>query len=170
VPCDDEGFIVTDDEGRVQGADRVWAAGDGVVSPIKFGGVATHQARRAAAAIARLAGAEDAPDPGEPVIQGRLMVGRRSRRLQGRGDAEAAPLWWPQGKVAGVYLPRWLAERGVLPPAVAPPPDAGVTVNQPLSRMSSAEQQYLFTLARQFRSGDPAITALGRRMSEARER
>jgi sulfide:quinone oxidoreductase len=170
VPCDDEGFIVTDDEGRVQGADRVWAAGDGVVSPIKFGGVATHQARRAAAAIARLAGAEDAPDPGEPVIQGRLMVGRRSRRLQGRGDAEAAPLWWPQGKVAGVYLPRWLAERGVLPPAVAPPPDAGVTVNQPLSRMSSAEQQYLFTLARQFRSGDRAIAALGRRMSEARER
>jgi sulfide:quinone oxidoreductase len=170
VPCDDEGFIVTDDEGRVQGADRVWAAGDGVVSPIKFGGVATHQARRAAAAIARLAGAEDAPDPGEPVIQGRLMVGRRSRRLQGRGDAEAAPLWWPQGKVAGVYLPRWLAERGVLPTAVAPPPDEGVTVNQPLSRMSSAEQQYLFTLARQFRSGDPAIAALGRRMSQARER
>jgi sulfide:quinone oxidoreductase len=133
--------------------------------------VATHQARRAAAAIARLAGADDAPDPGEPVIQGRLLVGRRSRRLQGRGDAEAAPLWWPQGKVAGVYLPRWLAEHGVMPPVVQPPPeDEGVTVHQPLSRMSSAEQQYLFTLARQFRSGDPAIAALGRRMSQARER
>jgi sulfide:quinone oxidoreductase len=171
VPSDDEGFIVTDDEGRVQGAERIWAAGDGVVSPIKFGGVATHQARRAAAAIARLAGAEDAPDPGEPVIQGRLLVGRRSRRLQGRGDAEAAPLWWPQGKVSGVYLPRWLAEHGVMPPVVQPPPeDEGVTVNQPLSRMSSAEQQYLFTLARQFRSGDPAIASLGRRMREARER
>jgi sulfide:quinone oxidoreductase len=170
VPCDDEGFIVTDDEGLVQGAERIWAAGDGIVSPIKFGGVATHQARRAAAAIARLAGADDAPDPGEPVIQGRLLVGRRSRRLQGRGDADAAPLWWPQGKVAGVYLPRWLAERGVLPPSVAPPPDEGVTVNQPLSRMSTAEQQYLFTLARQFRSADPAIASLGRRMREARER
>jgi sulfide:quinone oxidoreductase len=170
VPGDDEGFIVADDEGRVQGAERIWAAGDGVVSPIKFGGVATHQARRAAAAIARLAGAEDAPDPGEPVIQGRLLVGRRSRRLQGRGDAEAAPLWWPQGKVAGVYLPRWLIEHGVTPPVVQPPDDEGVTVNQPLSRMSSAEQQYLVALARQFRSGDPAIASLGRRMREMRER
>jgi sulfide:quinone oxidoreductase len=171
LPIDDEGFIVTEDDTRVQGAERVWAAGDGVVSPIKFGGVATHQARRAAAAIARLAGAEDAPDPGEPVIQGRLLVGRRSRRLQGRGDAEAAPLWWPQGKVAGVYLPRWLSEHGVMPPVVQPPPeDEGVAVNQPLSRMSGAEQQYLFELARQFRSGDPAIAALGRRMREARER
>jgi sulfide:quinone oxidoreductase len=170
VPGDDEGFIVADDEGRVQGAERIWAAGDGVVSPIKFGGVATHQARRAAAAIARLAGAEDAPDPGEPVIQGRLLVGRRSRRLQGRGDAEAAPLWWPQGKVAGVYLPRWLTEHGVTQPVVQPPDDEGVTVNQPLSRMSSAEQQYLFALARQFRSGDPAIASLGRRMREMRER
>jgi len=170
VPGDDEGFIVADDEGRVPGAERIWAAGDGVVSPIKFGGVATHQARRAAAAIARLAGAEDAPDPGEPVIQGRLLVGRRSRRLQGRGDADAAPLWWPQGKVAGVYLPRWLIEHGVTQPVVQPPDDEGVTVNQPLSRMSSAEQQYLFALARQFRSGDPAIASLGRRMREMRER
>jgi len=171
VPSDDEGFIVVDDEGRVQGAERIWAAGDGVVSPIKFGGVATHQARRAAAAIARLAGADDAPDPGEPVIQGRLLVGRRSRRLQGRGDAEAAPLWWPQGKVAGVYLPRWLTEHGVTPPVGRPPADdEGVTVNQPLSRMSSAEQQYLFALARQFRSGDPAIASLGRRMREMRDR
>ena len=34
----------------------------------------------------------------------------------GRGDAEGAPLWWPQGKVAGEYLPRWLTEHGVTPP------------------------------------------------------
>jgi sulfide:quinone oxidoreductase len=132
--------------------------------------VATHQARRAAAAIARLAGAEDAPDPGEPVIHGRLLVGRRTRRLTGRGDGEAAPLWWPQGKIAGQYLPRWLTEHGVTPPAVEPPPGEGVTVEQPLSRVSSAEQKYLFELAREFRSGDPAIAALGRRMQEARKR
>jgi hypothetical protein len=42
------------------------------------------------------------------VIHGRLLVGRRTRRLRGRGDAEGAPLWWPQGKIAGEYLPRWL--------------------------------------------------------------
>ncbi len=171
VPTDDEGFIIAGDDARVEGAERVWAAGDGVVSPIKFGGLATHQARRAAGAIARLAGAEDAPDPGEPVIHGRLLVGRRSRRLTGRGDAEAAPLWWPQGKVAGVYLPRWLTEHGVTPPAGRlPADDEGVAVNQPLSRMSGPEQKYLFELSRQFRTDDPAIASLGRRMREARER
>ena len=30
---------------RVEGCERTWAAGDGVVSPLKFGGLATHQAR-----------------------------------------------------------------------------------------------------------------------------
>src|SRR5829696_1095749 len=116
LPVDDEGFIVADDEARVESCERTWAAGDGVVSPVKFGGLATHQARRAATAIARLAGVEDAPDPGEPVLHGRLLIGeRRTRRLRGRGDAEGAPLWWPAGKVAGEYLPRWLAEHGVAP-------------------------------------------------------
>ena len=45
IPFDDEGFIVADDEARVEGCRRTWAAGDGVVSPVKFGGLATHQAR-----------------------------------------------------------------------------------------------------------------------------
>jgi sulfide:quinone oxidoreductase len=81
VPCDDEGFIVIGDDTRVQGAERVWAAGDGVVSPTKFGGVATHQARRAAAAIARPAGTEDAPDPGDPAS---ASLGRRMREARRR--------------------------------------------------------------------------------------
>ena len=67
VPADDEGFIRAGDDALVEGHERTWAAGDGVVSPVKFGGLATHQARRAAAAIARLSGVTDPPDPGEPV-------------------------------------------------------------------------------------------------------
>ena len=154
VPFDDEGFIVADDEARVEGCERTWAAGDGVVSPVKFGGLATHQARRAVAAIARLAGV-DVPDPGEPVLHGRLLVGHRSRRLAPSGGAAGAPLWWPHGKVAGEHLPRWLAEHGVAPPAAAeePPDEEGaVTIRRPLSAMRGAEAQYLFDLARQFRS------------------
>ena len=147
------------------GADRTWAAGDGVVSPIKFGGLATHQARRIAAAIARGLG-EVIPDPGEPVLQGRLLVGDRSRRLRGRGDGEAAPLWWPAGKVAGLYLPRCLAEHGIAPHGAIEPPDAGVEVRRPLSTFASPEALYLHDLARQFKSADPAIAALGRRMHE----
>ena len=66
------------------------------------------------AAIARRLGVV-VPDPGEPVLHGRLLTGDRSRRLRGRGDGEAAPLWWPAGKVAGLYLPRFLAEHGLAP-------------------------------------------------------
>jgi sulfide:quinone oxidoreductase len=170
LPVDEEGFIVAGDDARVDGCERTWAAGDAVVSPLKFGGLATHQARRAAAAIARLAGVEDAPDPGEPVVQGRLMVGRGTRALRGRGDAQAAPLWWPQGKVAGEYLPRWLAEHGVAPPAAVEPAAEGMTIRRPLSEMRGPELEYLHELARQFRSADPAIAALGHRMRETRER
>ena len=170
VPLDDEGFILADDGARVEGCERVWAAGDGVVSPIKFGGLATHQARRAAVAIAALAGVE-APDPGEPVLHGRLLVGHRSRRLAPGAGAEGAPLWWPHGKVAGEHLPRWLAENGVAPPAAAEPPEQeGVTIRRPLSELRGPEALYLHELARQYRSSDPAIAALGRRMREARER
>ena len=101
------------------------AAGDGVISPVKFGGLATHQARCAIAAIARLAGVTEVPDPGEPVLHGHLLVGGRSRRLEARGDAAGAPLWWPTGKVAGEYLPRWLAEHGLAPQAVEGTAPAG---------------------------------------------
>jgi sulfide:quinone oxidoreductase len=158
LPVDDEGFIVADDNALVEGCERTWAAGDGVVSPVKFGGLATHQARRAVAAIARLAGVQDAPDPGEPVLQGRLLVGGgRTRRLRGRGDAEGAPLWWPAGKVAGEHLPRWLAERGVAPQgAHEPPVHEGVTIQRRLREMQGAEARYLYELARRHRaSGIP---------------
>ncbi len=133
---------------------------------MKFGGLATHQARRAAAAIARLAGVGDVPDPGEPVLHGRLLVGRRTRRLAARGDAEGAPLWWPAGKIAGEYLPRWLVEHGVTPQGAQAPPDEGVTIQRPLSDLRGEEARYLYDLARRYTSNDPQIAALGRRMRE----
>lgn len=151
LPADEEGFVEAGDDGLVAGCERTWAAGDGVVSPVKFGGLATHQARVAIAAIARLAGANDVPDPGEPVLHGRLLVGGRSRRLAARGDAAGAPLWWPSGKVAGEYLPRWLAEHGVAPQAVEDPPAPGIEVRRSLSTLRGPEAQYLYDLARRFR-------------------
>ena len=171
LPADDEGFILADDSAAVEGCERTWAAGDGVVSPVKFGGLATHQARRAVAAIAKRAGVDDAPDPGEPVLHGRLLVGsKRTRRLAARGDAEGAPLWWPAGKVAGEYLPRWLAEHGIAPQGAEEPPEEGVKIRRPLRDMEGPEARYLYELARQFRSADPALGRLGRRMREMRER
>jgi sulfide:quinone oxidoreductase len=164
LACDEEGFVLAAEDGRVQGTERTWAAGDGVASPIKFGGLASHQGRVAAAAVARLAGAS-APDQGEPVIHGRLMTGRRTRRLRPRGDAEGAPLWWPHGKVAGEFLPRWLAGHGVAPAAGAEPPaGSAVTIERSVRAMKAPEYQYLFELAREYRSDDPATAAVGSRI------
>jgi sulfide:quinone oxidoreductase len=168
LAMDEEGFVVTGDDGLVEGCERTWAAGDGIVSPVKFGALATHQARVAVAGIARLAGVSDVEDPGEAVLHGRLLVGRRTRRLRGRPGVEGAPLWWPQGKVAGEYLPRWLAEHGVAAPATEEPSGEGVAISRPVHAMRAPEFQYLHELGRQYRSGDPAIAALGRRMREAR--
>ena len=170
VPADDAGFVIAGDDARVEGCERTWAAGDGVVSPVKFGGLATHQARRAISAIAARAGVTDVPDPGEPVLHGNLLVGGRARRLTPGGDAAGAPLWWPGGKIAGEYLPRWLAEHGLAAQAVREPPHPGVPVNRPLSELEGPEARYLYDLARQFRTDDPALAALGRRMRETENR
>ena len=170
LPADHDGFVEADDEALVAGCERTWAAGDGVVSPVKFGGLATHQARRAVAAIARLAGVEHVPDPGEPVLHGELLVGGRSRRLQSSSDAQGAPLWWPGGKVAGEYLPRWLAAHGAAPRAPRRPWGRAIRVERPLSELRGVEAQYLYDLARQFRTDAPELVALGRRMSGTRAR
>ena len=160
VCSDEHGFIEAGEDGRVAGARRVWAAGDGIVSPVKFGALATHQARRAAAAIARVAGATDVPDPGEAVLHGHLLVGQRSRRLVPSGDAQGSPLWWPAGKLAGEHLPRWLAEHGLAASALrAPTPHDALPVHRSLSTMAGPEAQYLYDLAREFHGAEPA-TAL----------
>ena len=170
LECDEEGFLLVREDGRVRGARHTWAAGDGIASPVKFGGLATHQARVAAAGVAKEAGVTVA-DPGEPVLHGRLLVGHRMRRLRGRGDAEGAPLWWPHGKVAGEFLPRWLAENGVAPPASEPPPEGeGIKVERSQRALRAPEYQYLFELGREYRTDDPAIAALGRRMREMQSR
>lgn len=166
---DEEGFVLIGEDGRVQGAERTWAAGDGVDAPVKFGGLATHQARVAIAGIARRAGVDSPPDPGEPVLEGRLLLGsRRTRRL--RGEGEGPPLWWPQGKIAGAYLPRWLAEHGFAPaPAETPPPADGIEVHQPLRAMQ-AEAAHLFDVRRRYRISDPQIASLGRQMRAMQNR
>jgi sulfide:quinone oxidoreductase len=170
LPADHDGFVVAGDDALVADCERTWAAGDGVVSPVKFGGLATYQARRAVAAIAQLAGTDHVAEPGEPVLQGELLVGGRSRRLPTSADAPGAPLWWPGGKVAGEYLPRWLAAHGVTPRAPRRPEGRTVEVREPLSALHGAEAQYLYDLAREFRTDAPELGALGRRMHETRSR
>jgi len=37
LAADDEGFVLIGEDGRVAGAERTWAVGDGVDAPLKFG-------------------------------------------------------------------------------------------------------------------------------------
>jgi sulfide:quinone oxidoreductase len=115
VAGDERGFIRVDRHCKVEGAERVWAAGDAVEFPIKQGGIAAQQADAAAEAIAALAGAPVEPKPFQPVLRGILLTGRgrewlRSKLAGGAGEAEAErrALWWPPTKVAGRYLAPYL--------------------------------------------------------------
>ena len=67
---------------------------------------------------------------------------------------------WDEELVAGAC--EWLAANA--------PDEGGVTIERPLRDMIGPEARYLHELARQFRSADPAIASLGRRIHETRDR
>ena len=117
VPCDRNGFLVTDEHGAVEGAAGVYAAGDGTDSPIKQGGLAAQQADAAAAAIAASVGAPCDPMPFRPQLRAQLLTGSMPLWLRGGREEDVAsvagdaPLWSPASKVAARYLTPYLASR-----------------------------------------------------------
>ena len=117
LPADGHGFIAVDEEGRVRGAEGVYAAGDGTTFPVKQGGVAAQQADAAAVAIAREAGVEVEAQPFDPVLRAKLLTGARAEYLReeltpwaGEATSQASEqaLWWPPSKVAAPYLTGYL--------------------------------------------------------------
>jgi len=141
IPADADGFVSVDDHGRLKGAPGVWAAGDGIAFPVKFGGLAAEQADAAAADIAAEAGAHVERRPFRPVLRGRLLTGRGPRYLRydaagggGEGDTAARPLWWPPSKVNGRYLAPWLAARDEEAVADHLPQSGGLPVQTDLHR------------------------------------
>lgn len=119
IAHDSRGFVPTDGNGRVQGVDHVFAAGDVTAFPVKQGGLAAQQADAAAETIAAAAGAPVEPKAFEPVLRGLLLTGGapaylRAELAAGAGGpsvAHPSPLWWPPGKIVGRYLSPFLAER-----------------------------------------------------------
>jgi sulfide:quinone oxidoreductase len=69
VPVDADGFVLTGEQQQVEGATTAWAAGDGTSFPVKFGSIATHQARRAVMGVAALVGGEVPEEPPVPVLR-----------------------------------------------------------------------------------------------------
>ena len=91
IPANDDGFVTTDSHARVAGVDHVWAAGDLVDLPIKFGGLATEQADAAAADILVDAGAPIERPPFRPVLRGQLLTSASPRYTRyGKDGSEVA--------------------------------------------------------------------------------
>jgi sulfide:quinone oxidoreductase len=115
LPYDADGFVPVDPYARVRDVDRVWAAGDMTARRVKQGGLATQQAGVAAADIAaRIAGADVPVRPYRPRLQGKLLTGADPLYLERRPGAPATSeassefLWWPDHKVAGRHIGRYL--------------------------------------------------------------
>jgi sulfide:quinone oxidoreductase len=130
LPRDRDGFIPVDSHGHVQGAEDVYAAGDGTWFPVKQGGLACQQADAAAESIAEQAGALVDPAPFKPVLRGKLLTGARPlfmrNDISGTAGDDATSseqcLWWPPGKVAGAYLAPYLSAREQQGPRGTVPP------------------------------------------------
>jgi sulfide:quinone oxidoreductase len=128
---DDDGFLPTDEHGRVDGVDHVYAAGDAAAGPVKQGGIAAHQADAVAQSIALAAGLPVDPTPLRPVLRAVLLTGGKPlflrRALADPGDPHGEraavadhPFWWPPDKIAGRYLAPFLSAAEPLPSVVAP--------------------------------------------------
>jgi sulfide:quinone oxidoreductase len=108
LPGDDEGFLLTDNHGRVRGVPGVYAAGDATAYPLKQGGIGCRQADAAAAHIAATAGANTPLDPFVPDLRGLLLTGHEARFLRRGGPAEVIRLWSPPAKIAARELTAYL--------------------------------------------------------------
>jgi sulfide:quinone oxidoreductase len=116
VPQGPSGFIGTDLDMRVEGLERVYAAGDATWFPIKQGGLAAQQADAAAHSIASCVDPSIPKGKFRPILRGALLTGAAPLYLRsgvaGSDEASAAgaaPLWWPPAKVAAGHLAAHLA-------------------------------------------------------------
>jgi sulfide:quinone oxidoreductase len=113
------GFIPVDSHCQVRGLDRVYAAGDAIDFPVKFGGLAAQQADAVAQAIAASAGAPIEAEPFHPFIQATLLGGDKPLYLSahitgGHGSSGAvsdSPPWSPPSKIVARYLSPYLEAR-----------------------------------------------------------
>jgi sulfide:quinone oxidoreductase len=109
LPHDADGFLETDEHGRVRGCADVYAAGDATAFPIKHGSLAAAQADAIAETIAGVAD----PAPFRPLLQGLLLTGAEPLYIRAEIGRSATvttdPLWTPPAKIVGRYLTPFLA-------------------------------------------------------------
>jgi sulfide:quinone oxidoreductase len=119
IPHDEDGFVPTDDSGRIQGLSHAFAAGDVTTFPVKQGGIAAQQADLIAESIAAEVGCDIQPSSFDPVLRGVLWTGEGRKYLfaeiaGGHGETSTfsdEPPWSEQeGKILSKHLSPFLAE------------------------------------------------------------
>ncbi len=115
VPHVGRGLVPVTPGSRVEGTERVWAAGDCTPLALKHALLAARQADVAVDQITAAIRGTDMPGllP-EPRLQGVIVFPGRS--LSGSvwirsGEPRTHCLWWPPGRTAGAHLARYLAGR-----------------------------------------------------------
>jgi sulfide:quinone oxidoreductase len=119
VPHDEQGFIPTDDHGRIIDLPGAFAVGDITTFPVKQGGIAAQQADVVAETIAAELGCDVEAGPFEPILRAVLWTGDGSHYLYGHptgGHGEDStlseePPWDEKGaKIVSRYLSPFLEE------------------------------------------------------------
>jgi sulfide:quinone oxidoreductase len=126
LPQDGEGFVAVDDHGRVEGLDRVYAAGDMTTFPLKQGGLAAQQADAAADDMLAGLGLPIVPRPFEGILRGVLYTDGAPSYLRASKAPREWSMWWPPSKIAGRHLAPYLTIRAGAPraPDLRPEADA----------------------------------------------
>jgi sulfide:quinone oxidoreductase len=124
LPQDGGGFVAIDDHGRVEGLDRVYAAGDITTFPLKQGGVAAQQADAAADDMLGGLGLPIVPRPFEGILRGVLYTDGAASYLRASKAPREWSMWWPPSKIAGRHLAPYLTIRAGAPRAPDLRPDA----------------------------------------------
>jgi sulfide:quinone oxidoreductase len=167
----EDGFIRVGPSGRMLDSDGVWAAGDAIAYPVKFGGLATQQADAVAADIAALAGAKVEAPAERLQLRGVLMTGVAPRALGAHAEPRhtaGTPLWRPEDKVFGTYLTPYLTDGSVSEPA--PAQEGSVAFEETLPAPGSTGVADFSALWREEKTRTEHLRDLGRDIRAYEER
>jgi sulfide:quinone oxidoreductase len=141
LPADPEGFLPTDERGRVTGAVHVYAAGDAVAFPIKQAGLTARQADAAADTILADRDLQSRHRLFPTTLDGLLtpdedFLDLRDPRWADDGAVRPRSIWWPPPTTSAPCLSPYLETVQGDRLAAYDPPPGGIPVRLDLASLA----------------------------------